>query len=87
MTNRKQVKQAFEHVAAIKGFYWHLAAFVSVVTGLLVINALTEGDWWVQWVFFGWGVGIVAHALAVFGGKPQFVRRWEQKKVRQLVER
>jgi hypothetical protein len=85
MTNRKEVKRAYKRLAAIKGFYWHLAAFVSVVTGLLVINMLTDSDWWVQWVFFGWGVGVLAHAIAVFARKPRAVADWEKRKIRQQI--
>jgi hypothetical protein len=89
VTNRKEVKRAYGRLAAIKGFYWHLSAFVLVLTGLLIINVmtLTDGEWWVQWVFFGWGIGVLAHAIAIFARKPQFVDRWEKEKVRRLTER
>lgn len=85
MTNRKDVKRAYDRLAAIKGFYWHLSAFVAVLTGLAIINALTDGDWWVQWVFFGWGFGVLAHAVAIFSSKPQFVTDWEKRKIRGLI--
>lgn len=85
MTNRKEVKRAYERLAAIKGFYWHLAAFVSVLTGLLIINILTDSDWWVQWVFLGWGVGVLAHAIAIFARKPQAVADWEKRKIREQI--
>jgi hypothetical protein len=86
MTNRKEVKRAYQHLAAIKGFYWHFAAFASVLTGLLIINALTDGDWWVQWVFFGWGAGVLAHAFAVFARKPRSVSNWEERKIREQIK-
>jgi hypothetical protein len=87
MTNRKDVKRAYDRLAAIKGFYWHLSAFVAVVTGLAVINALTltDGDWWVLWVLFGWGIGVLAHALAIFARKPRFAADWEKRKLRELT--
>jgi hypothetical protein len=85
MTNRKDVKRAYDRLAAIKGFYWHLSAFVAVLTGLVVINALNDGDWWVQWVFFGWGIGVLAHAAAIFSKKPQFAADWEKRKIRELT--
>lgn len=87
MTDRKHVKQAYERVAEIKGFYWHLGAFVIVLTGLFIINVATASDWWVQWVFFGWGIGVLAHAIAIFARKPKFVADWEQRKVRQNIQR
>lgn len=85
MTNRKQVKLAYERLAEIKGFYWHLAAFVIVVAGLLTINMTTASDWWVQWVFLGWGIGVLAHAIGIFARKPKFVADWERRKVRQQI--
>jgi hypothetical protein len=39
----------------------------------------------VLWVLFGWGIGVVAHAVAVFGRTPQAIADWEERKVRQLA--
>ena len=36
-------------------------------------------------LFFGWGIGIVAHALAVFGRASRFVAEWEDRKIKELV--
>ncbi len=41
--------------------------------------------WWVQWVWFGWGIGIVAHGIAVYATRPQFIANWERRKFRELV--
>ncbi len=87
MTDKRQVSRAYSQVAAIKGFYIHLAAFALVCAALLAIDAASGDGWWVQWVFFGWGIGIVAHALAVFRWKPAFISAWEQRKVRQIMGR
>ena len=80
-----RLERAKKQVAAIKGFYIHLAVFALVLAGLLAINAAGGGSWWVQWVFLGWGIGVVAHALAVFGRAPRAVADWEEKKVKQLA--
>jgi fatty acid desaturase len=77
--------RARRRVAAIKGFYVHLFVFALVLAGLFAINAASGGSWWALWVLFGWGIGVVAHALAVFGRKPQAVAAWEERKVRQLA--
>lgn len=77
--------RAKRKVAAIKGFYIHLAIFSTVVLGLLALNVALSPEWWVQWVVFGWGIGVVAHALAVFGRKPQAVANWEQRKLNQIM--
>src|SRR5262245_4505894 len=85
LTEAERRERAVRRVAAIRGFYTHLAVYVVVNIGLLIVNALTGPDWWVQWVVFGWGIGIVAHALAVFGRASRFVRDWEERKIKQLM--
>lgn len=69
----------------MKGFYVHLLVFVLVLAGLFTINAASGGGWWVLWVLFGWGIGVIAHALAVFGRAPQAVAEWEKRKVDQIA--
>jgi hypothetical protein len=59
-------REAIGHVEALKGFYIHAIVFACVMTGLVIINAATGGGWWVQWPLLGWGIGLAAHALAVF---------------------
>jgi hypothetical protein len=82
---RVRMEHAKRQVAAMKGFYIHLAVFVLVLAGLLAINAASSGSWWVQWVFLGWGIGVLAHALAVFGRAPRAVAEWEERKTKQLA--
>ena len=65
-----KLARARRRVAAIKGFYVHLLVFALVLAGLFAINAVSGGPWWVLWVLFGWGIGVVAHGLAVFGRTP-----------------
>lgn len=77
---------ARRRVEALKGFYTHLAIFVAVIALLFVINATTGGGWWVQWVVFGWGIGVLAHALSAFGNTAEFVSRWEERKTRQYMD-
>jgi len=84
--DRAKFRRARQRVAAIKGFYIHLAVFVMVLTGLFVVNAATAGEWWVHWVFIGWGIGLAAHAAAVYGRAPAMVASWERRKLRQLMQ-
>lgn len=80
-----KVAWARRRVAAIKGFYAHLAVFVLVLAGLFFLNAFSGGAWWVLWVLFGWGIGVAAHAFGVFGRTPQMVADWEARKVEELA--
>jgi hypothetical protein len=87
MDDRQRLKAAQNRVAQIKGFYIHLFAFAAVFLVLLVLNVLSDGSWWVHWVLGGWGIGIIAHALAVFWKKPAFIAEWERRKLRQSIGR
>jgi steroid 5-alpha reductase family enzyme len=80
-----KLERAKRRLAAIKGFYVHLLVFALVLSGLFVINAATGNSWWVLWVLFGWGIGVVAHALAVFGRAPKAIEDWEDRKLKQLM--
>jgi hypothetical protein len=70
--NDKRIDEAVarEQVRAISSFYNHFIAFAAVIAVLVCIN-LATGDFWVHWVVIGWGIGIAAHAYAVFIRNPQ----------------
>ena len=49
------------------GFYIHLTVYVVVNALLVSINLVTSpGYLWFVWPLLGWGIGILAHAIAVF---------------------
>jgi len=46
------------------GFYIHLAAYIAVNALLVAINLVRSPDrLWFGWPLFGWGIGVVAHAI------------------------
>ena len=51
----------------IKGFYSHLATYSGVMGLLFLVDLITGGFWWFYWPLCGWGMGIVAHAVDVYG--------------------
>ena len=87
MVDRKKFKSAIQRVEALKGFYIHLTVFVLVMTLLTLVNVQDGDDWWVQWPLFGWGLGLIGHALAVFGRTPAAIAAWEKRKLREIVSR
>ena len=78
-------ERAKRRIAAIKGFYIHLFVFVLVVAGLIVINALTGGPWWALGVLLGWGIGVLAHGVAVMGHRSKSLANWEERKLKQFM--
>ncbi|MBS9781441.1 MAG: helix-turn-helix domain-containing protein [Gammaproteobacteria bacterium] len=73
---------AYQKVRAIKQFYIKLFVFAIVMTGLLIVNIVTTPEtWWVQWVFLGWGAGLVIRALKTFDFLPPLGVEWEKRQL------
>jgi hypothetical protein len=88
MDEHEKAVKAAKQVEALTGFYIHLVVFVLVNLALFVVNWLTTpGVWWAIWPFLGWGVGVVAHGFAVFGSTPNFITRWQLRKIKELKDR
>ncbi len=86
MNEHEKLDRARRKVEAITGFYIHFAAFVIVLAILFALNVATDPEWWVQWVFIGWGIGVVAHAWVVFGRMPSFITNWQLRKIRAIKD-
>ncbi|MCL4768266.1 MAG: 2TM domain-containing protein [Hyphomicrobiaceae bacterium] len=85
-TEQERAERARKRVAEMKGFFVHLIVFAAVLVLLFAVNATTDGSWWVHWVFIGWGIGVAAHAVALFGRTPKFISRWEERKTREYMD-
>jgi fatty acid desaturase len=81
----ERLVRARRQLAALKAFYIHLFVFAAVLAGLAVINWVTGGPWWVLWVLLGWGIGVLAHALTVFGHTSRAIADWEERKLREFM--
>ena len=82
----KRYQKAREKVEAIKGFYGNLAAYCLVIPALAWLNYRTTGFPWVIFPALGWGFGVVMHGLEAFGHNPLWGKRWEERKLRELME-
>jgi hypothetical protein len=91
MDEHEKTAKAAKQVEAMLGFYIHLVVFVLVMVLLFAVNWFATPDvWWVQWPFLGWGIGVLAHGLMVFGtgsGKPNFITNWRLRKIKELKDR
>ena len=84
MDNQRQ-RRARTWVKALLGFYIHATVYGTVNAGLLLLNLLTSpGYLWFLWPLVGWGIGLAAHGLAVFGAR--LARAWEERQVGALLE-
>ncbi|MBI5610627.1 MAG: 2TM domain-containing protein [Deltaproteobacteria bacterium] len=70
-----------EKAKARRGLANHLQAFVLINAGLFAVNVLVGAPWWFQWPLLAWGLGAVAHllALARTGDEVWLARAEEQR--------
>jgi len=85
MDEQEEYRQARRRVQSLKGFYIHAFVFASVMVLLLAINIATGGFLWVIFPFLGWGIGLAAHAAAVFGLAGALGAGWEERKIKELM--
>ena len=82
MTEEEIFIRANKKVKAKKGFFVHFGVFCATVLFLFTINFLTSPKfWWFLFPTLGWGIGIVAHYIGVFGISDQSVEDWENKEL------
>jgi peptidoglycan biosynthesis protein MviN/MurJ (putative lipid II flippase) len=59
-----------------EGFFYHFSSYVIVNLILIAVNLLfTPQHIWFFWPLLGWGIGLLAHGLAVHFSKEETVRR------------
>ncbi len=82
--------RAQKKVKSIIGFYWHLASYVIVNIFIILLIVMNGG----RFLSFGtfataifWGIGLLFHFLGVYGPDFIFGKDWEQRKIREYMER
>ncbi|SMG52814.1 2TM domain-containing protein [Arenibacter troitsensis] len=80
--------RAKERVGVIKKFYTSLMSYFVFIGFLAALNYWTN-QWrypWFLWAAFGWGIGLVFHAVKVFGLNPFFGKNWEERKIKEYMQ-
>ena len=95
MTIQDEIKyqEAKKKVQKVKGFYTH--AIVYVVVNLMIIVAniqnLAAEESYFQFknfmTAFFWGIGLAAHGFSVFVPQWVLVNDWEERKIKEIMER
>ena len=86
-TDNGKYQKAKKRVKEMRGFYTHLGVYVLVNLLLFLINTTTSpGVLWFYWPLFGWGIGIVMHAVRVFALGRWFGPDWEEKKIQEIMD-
>ncbi|MCL9805693.1 2TM domain-containing protein [Flavobacterium amniphilum] len=85
--------EAAKRVKKIKGFYTHAAVYIMVNVMIIIINIqeLDPGESYFQYhnffTAFFWGLGLLAHGLSLFLPGMLFGDNWEEKKIKELMEK
>jgi len=83
----KRYLKAKERVEILKGFYSNLIAYCIVIPFLWWLNFRTTDFLWAFFPTIGWGFGVIAHGLEASGRNPLWGRRWEERKIQELMEK
>ena len=88
MNTEDKYQKAKRRVEEIRGFYIHLVVYVLVNALLFLIDITTSpDDLWFFWVLLGWGIGLAAHAVHVFGIGSWLGPEWEEKKINETLDK
>ena len=78
--------QARKRVGELKDFYIHTITFVVINIFLVLLNLFVTPDYlWAVFPILGWGIGLAAHAVSVFGLFGIGTSAWEDRKVKEFM--
>lgn len=86
-------RSARKKVKDIKGFYTHLVVYLFINIAILIVQTRDKGLWNGlgdadnYYTAFFWGIGLLAHWASVFGPNLFFGKDWEERKIRELMEK
>jgi len=90
---QERYQRAAKRVKQIKGFYSHALVYTVINIMIVVINIqnLEHGESYFQWhnftTLFFWGLGLLAHGLSVFAPTFMMGKDWEERKIREYMEK
>ena len=87
-----QIERITRKVHRIKGFYKHFAAYIVVNLFLIALKyfQLEKGHSFFEFSTFStavfWGIGLLYHAITVFGKNIFLGEEWEAKKIKAYMK-
>lgn len=94
--------RAKKRVDALKAFHSHATAYIVVNVIILLLRANIFSifnvdkfdlnfERWLDWNTYltpiFWGIGLIFHGLYVYRYKIRFIKQWEDRKLRELMEK
>lgn len=83
----KKYARAKKKVEDIKGFYIHLFIYLLMVPVFIFLNFRSTSFPWALFPIIGWGIGVTGHAMEVFGYNPLLGKSWEERKLKEFMEK
>ena len=85
---QREEAEALEYVQNLKGFHLNWITALLVLPCLCALNYyLTPNVLWVTWAAAGWGMGLVLHALTMYGLFGVFNTKWERRAVEKRLNK
>ena len=86
--SEKKYEQAKEQVEKIKGFYIHATIYLIFVPVFIWLNLQSNAGFpWAIFPIGGWGFGVLGHAAETFNYNPFFGKEWEERKIKDLMDK
>lgn len=87
-TQEQLYLKAQKKAREIRSFYYNLMSYCVVIPILIAVNLIyTPEYYWFFFSMFGWGFGLLFHAMGAFDFMPFFGPKWEQRKLNELLEK
>lgn len=80
--------RAKQKVDTIRSFYVNLIFYCIINTVFIYINVIYSPEfYWFWFPLIGWGIGLAIHGMSAFIKSPIFDKEWEERKIRQLMDK
>lgn len=86
--SEKKYSMAKEQVEKLKGFYVHFTIYLIFIPVFLWLNYISNAGFpWAIFPIGGWGFGVMGHAAETFNYNPFFGKNWEERKIREMMDK
>ncbi len=86
--SEKKYRIAKKRVEKLKGFYIHLFIYILFAPFFIYLNYISNTSFpWALFPIVGWGIGVMGHAVETFNYNPLFGKNWEERKIRELMDK
>lgn len=86
--SEKRYENAKDQVDKLKGFYAHFTVYLIFVPIFIYLNYQSNvGFPWAIFPIGGWGFGVAGHAAETFNWNPFFGKDWEQRKIKEMLDK